>query len=86
MSDLTIILEQVIRKAIREELRLYLAENNSSVPSSEPDDEIFIDATMQITGYQRQTIYSRVNRDEIPVLSRNRPLTFSRTQIGRAHV
>ena len=42
------------------------------------DDVIFIDEAVELTGYKKSSIYSKVCKFEIPVLSRLRPLTFSK--------
>lgn len=47
----------------------------------EPRDIIFIDEVMVLTGYKDSTIYSKVSRKEIPVVSYGRPLTFSKAEI-----
>ncbi|MCA0131760.1 helix-turn-helix transcriptional regulator [Winogradskyella alexanderae] len=44
-------------------------------------DIIFVDDVQQLTGYKKSTIYSKVCRFEMPVISKRRPLTFSRTDI-----
>jgi predicted DNA-binding transcriptional regulator AlpA len=50
--------------------------------SEEPkSDIIYIDEIIQLTGYKESTIYSKVCRREIPVISFGRPLTFSREEI-----
>lgn len=50
--------------------------------SKEPkSDIIYIDEIIQLTGYKESTIYSKVCRREIPVISFGRPLTFSREEI-----
>ena len=46
-----------------------------------PGDIIFMDDVIQLTGYKKATVYSKVSRYEIPVLSRRKPLTFSRAAI-----
>lgn len=48
------------------------------VPTKVVDDIIFIDEVVELTGYKKSTIYSKVCRFEIPILTRLRPLTFSR--------
>ena len=53
--------------------------NSSSNSSS--SDIIFIDEVKGLTGYKKSTIYSKVCRFEIPVISKRRPLTFSRKDI-----
>jgi predicted DNA-binding transcriptional regulator AlpA len=45
------------------------------------NDIIFVDGVQQLTGYKKSTIYSKVCRFEMPVISKRRPLTFSRTDI-----
>ncbi|MDB3907803.1 hypothetical protein N9355_10065 [Crocinitomicaceae bacterium] len=47
----------------------------------EPRDVIFIDEVMVLTGYKESTIYSKVSRREMPVISYGRPLTFSKEEI-----
>ena len=47
----------------------------------EPRDVIFIDEAIVLTGYKESTIYSKVSRREMPVLSYGRPLTFSKAEI-----
>ena len=47
----------------------------------ENSDVIFMDEVMQLTGYKKATLYSKVCRYEIPVLSRRKPLTFSKQAI-----
>ena len=47
----------------------------------EPRDVIFIEEVVVLTGYKESTIYSKVSRREMPVLSYGRPLTFSKAEI-----
>lgn len=54
---------------------------NKSGGSSSTNDIIFIDEVKELTGYKKSTIYSKVCRFEIPVISKRRPLTFSRKDI-----
>lgn len=44
-------------------------------------DIIYLDEVIQLTGYTGKTIYSKVCRGEMPVISKGRPLTFSREEI-----
>lgn len=44
-------------------------------------DIIFIDDACEITGYSKPTMYFKISRYEIPVLSRGKPLTFSKKEI-----
>lgn len=46
-------------------------------------DQIDINEVVHMTGYAHSTIHSKVSRNEIPVLSRNKPLSFSREKIKR---
>jgi len=50
-------------------------------PKEEAPDIIFINEVMKLTGYRKTTIYSKISRSEFPVLSRGKPLTFSRQAI-----
>jgi predicted DNA-binding transcriptional regulator AlpA len=45
------------------------------------NDIIFIDEVVELTGYKKSTIYSKVCRYEMPVISKRTPLTFSRKEI-----
>ncbi len=56
----------------------YHKENSSKNKLS---DIIFIDELRELTGYKKSTIYTKVCRYEIPVISKRRPLTFSRKDI-----
>lgn len=47
----------------------------------DPRDTIFLTELVALTGYTPSTIYSKVSRGEIPVLSSGRPLTFSKSDI-----
>lgn len=44
-------------------------------------DIIYSDEAAEITNYTKSTLYSKVNRGEIPYLSGGKPLTFSRAQL-----
>jgi predicted DNA-binding transcriptional regulator AlpA len=44
-------------------------------------DNIFINEVIVLTGYKESTVYSKVSRKEIPVISYGRPLTFSKEDI-----
>jgi predicted DNA-binding transcriptional regulator AlpA len=50
--------------------------------SEEPkSDIIYLDEIMELTGYKESTVYSKVCRKEMPVISTGRPLAFSREEI-----
>ena len=53
----------------------------NSGSNSSNNDIIFIDEVKELTHYEKSTIYSKVCRYEMPVISRRRPLTFSRKEI-----
>jgi len=44
-------------------------------------DIIYLEEVIQLTGYKEKTVYSKVCRKEMPVISNGRPLTFSREEI-----
>jgi predicted DNA-binding transcriptional regulator AlpA len=44
-------------------------------------DIIYLDEVVELTGYKESTIYSKVCRKELPVISTGRPLAFSREEI-----
>lgn len=47
------------------------------------NDLIYANEVLEITGYKMPTLYSKVSRSEIPVVSRRTPLTFSRKKINQ---
>lgn len=54
----------------------------SKQKEKEPNDIIFIGEAVTLTGYKESTIYTKVCRREMPVISFGRPLTFSRKQLN----
>lgn len=61
-------------------------ENNPKLTHSEKKDKIqsdilYLEDVKKLTNYKDSTIYSKVCRNEIPVTSTRRPLTFSREVI-----
>lgn len=46
-------------------------------------DMIYMYDVTELTGYTDKTVYTKVSRGEIPVVSTGRPLTFSRRQLNR---
>jgi predicted DNA-binding transcriptional regulator AlpA len=51
-------------------------------PEPQPkSDIIYMDEIVELTGYKESTVYSKVCRKEIPVISNGRPLSFSRQEI-----
>jgi len=51
-------------------------------PTHEIRDNIYLEEAALITGYTQKTIYTKVSRREIPIVSAGRPLTFSRIQLN----
>lgn len=54
---------------------------NKKTSKSSNSDLIFIEDLKKITNYKESTIYSKVSKNQIPVISRGRPLIFSRKEI-----
>jgi predicted DNA-binding transcriptional regulator AlpA len=72
-----------MNKELMSELLAEMTSNReSSITNAESrEDIIFIDDLVILTGYKKPTIYTKVCRYELPVVSRRRPLTFSRSEI-----
>jgi hypothetical protein len=68
-----------LNKAINSELNMEVKKTPQL--ESHKLDNIFIEEATVITGLQKKTIYTKVSRLEIPVISRGRPLIFSRAQL-----
>lgn len=68
-----------VPKIIEGELhkQLSIFQENTKIES----DIIFVKEVSKLTGYKISTLYSKVSRSEIPVLSRKKPLTFSKKEI-----
>ena len=66
------------RKLISEEIKRLLDDQNNANSAKEQPDVIFIDEAARLTGYKPTTIYTKVSRIQMPVVTRGRPLTFSR--------
>ena len=57
-------------------------ENTVKNEVKEERDIVYLEEAAAITGYTDKTIYTKVSRRELPVVSSGRPLTFSRTQLN----
>lgn len=57
--------------------------NNKLPKKTIERDAISVKETSEITGLKINSIYSKVSRSEIPVLSRGKPLRFSRSAIEK---
>lgn len=66
------------RRIIRQQLQELLTNQEQLVVQRSNRDIIFIDEACQLTGYSKPTMYSKISKYEIPVLSRGKPLTFSK--------
>ena len=70
------------KKVFAEEAEKILhSKEQAEEPVKHDQDIIFIDEVLALTGYRKATLYSKVCRYEIPVISRRKPLTFSRKAI-----
>jgi predicted DNA-binding transcriptional regulator AlpA len=70
------------KEAFAQEAKKLMANaDGMSATSKLNNDIIFVDEVQQLTGYKKSTIYSKVCRFEMPVISKRRPLTFSRKEI-----
>lgn len=69
----------LIRQIIADELKKFIAQ--PSLPQRAEEDLIQISDVERMTGYSRSTIYTKVSRFEMPVVSRKKPLMFSRSEI-----
>ncbi len=72
---------EISQKIIRKELQELLANHQESLTPKPDQDIIFIDEACIVTGYSKPTLYSKVSKYEIPVLSRGKPLTFSKKEL-----
>ncbi len=67
------------------DIKLYKFESlleRSETRVDKDNDYIDCKEVARMTGYKVSTVYSKVSRREIPALSRNKPLTFSRKGIN----
>lgn len=71
--------KEVIKSVAKEAVKEVMSENQHLASSKK--DIIFIDEVCQITNYKKPTIYMKVGNGDMPVLSRNKPLTFSRREV-----
>ena len=69
--------KSLLKNTIQEEL----TEAVHYVSTEERAEVIYINEVINLTGLKKATIYTKVSKMEMPVLSRNRPLSFLRTDI-----
>lgn len=87
--DLSDILSVCIRDVVKEEmpdiinqaLKGFFDSHKDRQDNSKSNDHIDLNRVKDLTGYADTTIYSKVSKGEIPVLSRGRPLLFSKSDI-----
>ncbi len=65
------------RQIVKREVQDALLHQGQSKPRAD-QDIIFMDEACELVGYTKPTMYSKISRYEIPVLSRGKPLTFSK--------
>jgi len=74
--------QELNRKMFQEfELEILSKVKNTKEPQKLEKDIIFLKEVLELTGYKPSTVYSKVCRFEIPVISKRKPLTFSRKAI-----
>ena len=70
------------KQAFANEARKLMSDSEGNNRKSKSNtDIIFMNEVVELTGYKVSTIYSKVCRFEMPVISRRTPLTFSRKDI-----
>ncbi len=69
------------KNMIRQQWQELLPKENQHLLQKKENDIIFIDEACKLTRYSKPTMYSKVSRYEIPVLSRGKPLTFSKQDL-----
>lgn len=72
VEEFTQLNKQIVKQQLQETL---FSERINPKPDK---DIIFIEEACDLTGYSKPTMYSKISRYEIPVLSRGKPLTFSK--------
>lgn len=73
--------KELQKEIFKEQANELLNNNIESTSKKESKDIIFLEEVCELTGYTKATLYSKISRYEIPVLSRGKPLTFSKSQI-----
>ena len=78
----TLTVEEFVELTHSMKTETYNSSMNLQRNESDKPDIIYVDEAIAITGYTKKTIYTKVSRLEIPVVSSGRPLTFSRKQLN----
>jgi predicted DNA-binding transcriptional regulator AlpA len=84
--------KELQRQLLEEHANQFLKKNAPPFKEKEEQDIIFMEEVCRLTGYTKPTVYSKISRYQIPVLSRGKPLTFSKKAIiewihqGKPHV
>lgn len=68
-----------LHKSLQQEYK-YLHLEPEKVEESKPDI-IYSDEAAELTNYTKSTLYSKISRGELPIISSRRPLTFSRAEL-----
>lgn len=71
---------QLNRQIVRQQLEEFNF-SQTDLKQKPDQDIIFIEEACELTGYSKATMYSKISRYEIPVLSRGKPLTFSKKEL-----
>ncbi|MBV7270566.1 helix-turn-helix transcriptional regulator [Winogradskyella luteola] len=70
------------KEAFAQEAKKLLTNTDGTFGLSKANNDIvFVEEVQELTGYKKSTIYSKVCRFEMPVISKRRPLTFSKKDI-----
>jgi len=78
----TLTVEEFVELTQSMKTETYNSSMNSQSNESDKTDIIYVDEVVALTGYTKKTIYTKVSRLEIPVVSSGRPLTFSRKELN----
>lgn len=73
--------KELHREMFRQHCEESLKNSKPTLLEKEEKDIIFMEEVCELTGYSKPTMYSKISRYEIPVLSRGKPLTFSKKGI-----
>lgn len=79
MQEFIAMQKKELEGTIKEMFTLAINELKSDQPPVE--DSIGLSDAVKITGLKEKSIYSKISRLEIPVVTRGRPLVFSRAEL-----
>jgi excisionase family DNA binding protein len=78
----TLTVEEFVELTQSMKTETYNSSMNLERNESDKPDIIYVDEVVALTGYTKKTIYTKVSRSEMPVISSGRPLTFSRKELN----